>query len=691
MTLVIALLLLLLLLLAPGVPAATRFPGVHDVATGGRQSADRQSDYRIQPRDRLALHVEGQPDLTTKFEVDDDGAVVLPLVGRVVVAGFTEAELTAKLAERVSDYVKNPQVTVIVEHTERIFVFGEVASPGMYTLRENPTLLELLARAGYKGPSEVLVVRADRADRGAGLADPETAAAADPARVVRVNLWNLEKDVERGALSRNVRLNDGDTVFVPLVDPNLIFVSGQVRNPGPYRVPEGTTVRQALTLAGGPTEQAAVGRTRIVRMVEGRLERVTTRLEDAIQPGDTVTVPEMRLFPVVMADVFSSRNRLPLQLRRGDWLVVTPGLALRRIGLDTNALNSSGEVTDDFTASGGPSVDALVDLGRLRVRTGGSLDFVYFRRYSGERGLDRAAGVSVEVEPVAPVTVFGGWGYKNTRERYSTEVDARPRRFEETRDAGVRVRPTQRLSTELAASEWTNELANSSVYEGVDLRETLNERTRAGTATVRFVLTPLSELFVEGRAARHDFKLSPERDADEAALSVGIAFRPSALVSGEVRAGYMRYLVWDPSAADFRGGIGSADAQVRLNERTILGVRAGRGAGNSFRYQSPYAVVDSFGGSLRRLLFSRFDVFLDGSHQIYRHRAFAAAGDLPERETTHQYTAQLGVQVPGGARLAFDVTYGQRLAVLAPEPGRDYNALRMGLNITYGAFQVQGR
>ena len=64
---------------------------------------------------------------------------------------------------------------------------------------------------------------------------------------------------------------------------------------------------------------------------------------------------------------------------------------------------------------------------------------------------------------------------------------------------------------------------------------------------------------------------------------------------------------------------------------------------------------------------------------------------MPERETTHQYTAQLGVQVPGGARLAFDVTYGQRLAVLAPEPGRDYNALRMGLNITYGAFQVQGR
>jgi len=680
---------------AVAAPTASASTGSAEVtAAARRQSAGRRSEYRIEPRDILALNVEGQPDLTAKFEVDDDGAVMLPLVGRLVVSGLTGAELTTELARRLSDYVKNPQVAVRVERTERVFVFGEVASPGMYPLREHLTLLEVLARAGYKGPSEVLVVRADSDDRAAGVGVPDAAAAVDPARVERVNLWDLEKELERGALSRNLRLNDGDTVFVPRVDPNLVYVSGEVRKPGTYPVLEGTTVRQALTLAGGPSEQAALGRIRIVRLVGGRLERARAKLEDVVQPGDTVSVPETVDLPGVVTDVFSARNRLPLQLRLGNWLVVSPGLALRRIGIDTNALNSSGEVFTDYTASGGPSVDVLVDLGRMRLQTGGGVDFVYFQRYAGERAIDRRGSVGVEVEPLLPITLFGGWSYDNTRDRYSSEVDVRARRFVESRDAGLRVRFSQRLSVELAGRNWTSELAKPVVYQGVNLQETLTERTRTGTATVRYALTPLSALFVEGRAARHEFTYLPERDADEAEFSVGATFRPSAVISGEVRAGYLRYLALDPRVPDSRGGIARVDLLARVSERTLLGAGAGRSAGNSFRSQVPYAIIDEYGGSVRRLLFGRWDVFVESYRVMYRLKSFidapTGASEAPARETTQRYTAQVGVQVPGGARLAFDVTYWQRLTP-PHDRDREYNALRMGLNVTYGAFQVLGR
>jgi polysaccharide export outer membrane protein len=110
--------------------------------------------------------------------------------------------------------------------------------------------------------------------------------------VIKINLREFEKDLEHGRLSRNVTLQDGDTIFVPRFDPNRIFVSGQVRTPGAYSVPENTTLLQALALAGGPTERAALGRVEVIRLVKGKQTTVKTRLEDVVRPGDTIIVPE---------------------------------------------------------------------------------------------------------------------------------------------------------------------------------------------------------------------------------------------------------------------------------------------------------------------------------------------------------------------------------------------------------------
>ena len=107
-----------------------------------------------------------------------------------------------------------------------------------------------------------------------------------------MNLRELERDLEQGRLSRNVILEEGDTVFVPRFDPNRIYVSGQVQNPGAFSVPEGTTVLQALTLAGGPTPDAALGRVKILRVVDGNQKRLDAELDDIVQPRDTILVPE---------------------------------------------------------------------------------------------------------------------------------------------------------------------------------------------------------------------------------------------------------------------------------------------------------------------------------------------------------------------------------------------------------------
>lgn len=253
------------------------------------QASGQDSPVALRTGDVLNLTVVQQPDLSKKYPIESNGSVTIPLVGRLEAAGKTVDAFASELKNRLAAYLRNPQVVVDVERSKRVFVFGGVASPGMYQLTEHMTLIELLARAGYGGVSEAIIVRNTDAP---APAFPDNGDAST--EVIRVNLREFERELERGNLSRNVALEDGDTIYVPRFDPNRVYVSGEVRSPGAYSVPEGTTVLQALALAGGPTERAALGRLRIIRIVDGEQKAVGGEVDDVVQPGDTILVPGRR-------------------------------------------------------------------------------------------------------------------------------------------------------------------------------------------------------------------------------------------------------------------------------------------------------------------------------------------------------------------------------------------------------------
>ena len=142
-----------------------------------------------------------------------------------------------------------------------------------------------LAKAGPRtanAGTEAVVVRAR--DPEARPLLPAEAAAAGPeaAEVIRVDL----RDIEAGDLAQNVALQPRDTVFVPAAPQ--VFVSGRVPNPGGYRFTPGTTVRQAVSMAGGTARSA--GRIQILREIGGRAQPVAAGLDDIVQPGDTIVV-----------------------------------------------------------------------------------------------------------------------------------------------------------------------------------------------------------------------------------------------------------------------------------------------------------------------------------------------------------------------------------------------------------------
>jgi polysaccharide export outer membrane protein len=71
-----------------------------------------------------------------------------------------------------------------------------------------------------------------------------------------------------------------------------VFIHGQIKTPGAYSVPQGTTVLEVIQLAGGMTEHAAVGRIQIIRIVNGKRRTIGAKLTDTVIPGDTINVRE---------------------------------------------------------------------------------------------------------------------------------------------------------------------------------------------------------------------------------------------------------------------------------------------------------------------------------------------------------------------------------------------------------------
>src|SRR6266851_4110104 len=143
----------------------TAMCGVTFAQTQERPSPPSVTDYVVGPRDVLTITSYDQSDLSGKFTLEADGTFTYPLIGRVKAGGLTLRALEDSLKMQLKDggFFRNPQITVSVEtyKSQKVFVVGEVRTPGTYPLSGNMSLVEAIARAGSTLPTasgEAIVV-----------------------------------------------------------------------------------------------------------------------------------------------------------------------------------------------------------------------------------------------------------------------------------------------------------------------------------------------------------------------------------------------------------------------------------------------------------------------------------------------------------------------------------------------------
>jgi polysaccharide export outer membrane protein len=272
-------------------------PATPSLQPAEAQPAQGAASYIVGAQDVLIITSYDQPELTGKFTIESDGSFTYPYIGRVNVGGMTLRAVEGTLKKNLANqgFFKDAQITVAIEQyrSQKIYIVGEVRTPGAYPMSGNMRLVEALALAGSTLPTasgEAVVVHPSNDSvvvepaRATDINDPANGSSD---RLARVDL----RELENGDLNQNVTLRNGDTIFV--LRAENVYVFGQVRNPGAYPLRQkNTTVLQALSLAGGVTDRGATGRIQIVRIVKGKKMELRGTLTDFVEPRDTVVVPE---------------------------------------------------------------------------------------------------------------------------------------------------------------------------------------------------------------------------------------------------------------------------------------------------------------------------------------------------------------------------------------------------------------
>lgn len=208
------------------------------------------SDYAIGPDDELIIRTWGQLDVNWRAFVDRTGAIYIPQVGTISVAGIRYAELHDYLQGEIGRVFRNFQLSVSMGRLRamQVFVVGQVRKPGSYTISSLSSLVDALFASG--GPSKLGSMRHIQLKREGKV----------------VSTFDLYDLIANGDKSKDAKLQSGDVIYVPPVG-GLVALAGSVSNPAIFELQEHNTLGDVIGYAGGLTNTAA-GQHAIVERID---------------------------------------------------------------------------------------------------------------------------------------------------------------------------------------------------------------------------------------------------------------------------------------------------------------------------------------------------------------------------------------------------------------------------------------
>lgn len=253
-------------------------------------------EYRIGKDDLLEITVFEVPELTATTRVGASGAISMPLVGSLDVAGHTPREIEGKVEEALkTKYINDPHVTVFIREyaSQPVSVIGAVKMPGIYQIKGQKSLLDMLAMAqGVDATAAGSTIQIMRRQTDSSV----------PPRAITISTEEL---FQYGKSDLNIPIEAGDVINV--LQAGSIFVIGEVVRPGEFVLRQGKdiTAAQAIALGSGFSREAKKQDCVIIRVHrDGTKEEIPVNvakildgsIDDVrLMPNDILFVPANKL------------------------------------------------------------------------------------------------------------------------------------------------------------------------------------------------------------------------------------------------------------------------------------------------------------------------------------------------------------------------------------------------------------
>ena len=174
------------------------------VNVGGLYAQTSASDesYKIKNGDKLEIITWKEPDFTREVMVRSDGKFTFPLLNDVAAAGLEPKDLKADIEEKLGQFVKGPNVTVIVKSPldQKFYILGEVQGTGAYDFKPGLTVLQAFAMAGgfteWSSKKKIILLRREGGQE----------------KIYRINYVDIVKGKD---FSQNIEVQPNDTIIVP--------------------------------------------------------------------------------------------------------------------------------------------------------------------------------------------------------------------------------------------------------------------------------------------------------------------------------------------------------------------------------------------------------------------------------------------------------------------------------------------
>jgi polysaccharide export outer membrane protein len=236
-------------------------------------------DYIVGPGDELSIQLFGKENERYLLTVGRDGAIDMPKLGPISVAGSSFKQVKEDLALRIKKQIIGAEVSIGMGQLRlmQIYILGDAAHPGAYNLSSLATVSQALIVAG--GIAETGSLRKIEVRRG-------------NRSVAIIDLYDL---LIRGDLSNDVRLQSGDAVFVHPVG-SRVAIDGEVLRPAVYEVKQATLLKDLISIAGGLLPEAYDKSIQVKRQGDAGIKVVTQDLSQAsgqvyrLKAGDSVFV-----------------------------------------------------------------------------------------------------------------------------------------------------------------------------------------------------------------------------------------------------------------------------------------------------------------------------------------------------------------------------------------------------------------